>query len=516
MSNPIKSLIGQTAVYGLSSIAGRFLNYLLVPLYTNLFLTSEYGIVTELYAYVSMLLILLTYGMETGYFRFCQNTDSKRSTVYSTTFSSLLFTSVLFSILLYFNVESLSSLIGYQENSNYVLLLGLTIALDAVSAVPFAKLRIENRAKLFAIIKFINIGLNIGLNLFFLLIIPNFFSDDNFFYRYFFVGRDVGYIFLSNFLASLLTILLLLPQILQAFKPYVLDFKLLKKIFLYSYPLLFAGIAGMMSENLDRILLKYFLVAPDYLIKLVHSAILIPGSLYDSNQFVMHQIGIYGANVKLAVIMTLSIQAFRYAAEPFFFNYSKNSDSKLLYAKVMKYFILFGLFVFLGITLFIDYAKHFINSSYHEGLYVVPILLISKLFFGIIFNLSIWYKLTNKTHYGALLAFIGAAVSISLNVILIPRIGYLGSAWASIAAYSSMMLISFALLRKHFPIKYDLKGIFIYIFVALTFYAVNIYLRRVTEYYLILNFVFMLSFVLLLVKKEQFNIRNIAKSLITR
>ncbi|NJO89328.1 MAG: polysaccharide biosynthesis protein [Chloroflexia bacterium] len=435
---------------------------------------------------------------------------------YSTTFSSLIFTSILFSILLYFNVESVSSLIGYKENSDYVLLLGLTIALDAVSAVPFAKLRIENRARLFAIIKFINIGINIALNLFFLLIVPNFFSDNNFFYKYFFDGRDVGYIFLSNFLASLLTILLLLPQVLQAFKPYVVDFKLLKRIFIYSYPLLFAGIAGMMSENLDRILLKYFIVTPDKLIELVHRVVLLPAWLYDSNQYVMHQVGIYGANVKLAVIMTLSIQAYRYAAEPFFFNYSSKTDSKLLYAKVMKYFILFGLSVFLGVTLFIDYAKHFINSSYHEGLYVVPILLISKLFFGIIFNLSIWYKLTNKTHYGALLAFIGAFVSIFLNVLLIPRIGYLGCAWASLAAYVAMTLISFALLRKHFPINYDLKGIFLYFFAAFTFYAVNIYFKESYRILPILNFLFIMSFVFLFIKREQINIKSLAKSLIRR
>jgi O-antigen/teichoic acid export membrane protein len=515
MSNSIKLLIGQTAVYGLSSIAGRFLNYLLVPIITNIVVTSEYGIVSELYAYVSIVLIILTYGMETGYFRFCQNTNINRSTVYSTTFTSLLFTSFLFCILFYFNIDDISSLLGYSEKSSYILLLGLAVAIDAISAIPFAKLRIENRAKRFAIIKLINIGINIGFTLFFLIIIPKFFPSDNFFYRYIYSGVDVGYIFLSNFIASFITLLLLFPQLLQAFRPFTFDFSLLKKIFLYSYPLLFAGIAGMMSENLDRILLKHLMVPPKF-IELVHFAVLIPEKLYDSTQYVMHQIGIYGANVKLAVIMTLSIQAFRYAAEPFFFNYSKNSDSKLLYARVMKYFILFGLFVFLGVTLFIDYAKHFIHSSYHEGLYVVPILLISKLFFGIIFNLSIWYKLTNKTYYGALLAFIGAAVSISLNILLIPRIGYLGSAWASIAAYGSMMLISFSLLRKHFPIKYDLKGIFIYFFVALTFYTVNVYLRKVTEYYLILNFVFILSFVFLCVNREQINIKNLAKYLIKR
>jgi len=513
MANPIKSLIGQTAVYGLSSIAGRFLNYLLVPLYTNLFLASEYGIVTELYAYVSILLILLTYGMETGYFRFCQNTDYKRSTVYSTTFSSLLLTSVLFGVLLYFNTDSVARLIGYENSSFYILLLGLTVALDALAAVPFAKLRIENKARIFAIIKFTNIGINIGLNLFFLLIVPNYFAEDNFIYNWFFDGRDVGYIFLSNFIASLLTLVLLLPQLVKAFTPYVIDFKLLKSIFIYSYPLLFTGIAGMMSENLDRILLKYFITVPELTINLVHQIVLIPEWLYSSNQYVMHQIGIYGANVKIAVLMTLCIQAFRYAAEPFFFNYSKNADSKLMYAKVMKYFVVFGLFIFLGVTLFLDYVKHFINSSYHEGLAIVPILLISKLFFGVIFNLSIWYKLTNKTHFGAILAFLGAAVSISLNIILIPKFGYIGSAWASIAAYNSMMLISFILLKKYYPIKYDFTKIFTYFGSAIAIYFVNIYLRKVTEYYLFLNFLFIISFIYLFIKLEGINIKSLVKGL---
>ena len=374
--------------------------------------------------------------------------------------------------------------------------------MDALAAVPFAKLRIENKAKLFAIIKFINIGINIGLNLFFLIIVPKYFADDNFISKTFFEGLDVGYIFLSNFIASLLTLVLLLPQLLKAFTPYIIDFKLLKKIFIYSYPLLFAGIAGMMSENLDRILLKYFIV--------------VPTAVIDANQYVMHEIGIYGANVKIAVLMTLFIQAFRYAAEPFFFNYSKNSDSKLMYARVMKYFVVFGLFIFLGVTLFIDYVKFIIHASYHEGLAVVPILLISKLIFGIIFNLSIWYKLTNKTHFGAILAFVGAGISILLNVLLIPKIGYMGSAWASIAAYGTMMLISFALLSKHYPIKYDLRKIFIYFVTALCIYFVNIYLRKVTEYYLFLNFLFIISFVYLFVKLEKINIRSLLKGLIKK
>lgn len=513
MANPIKSLIGQTAVYGLSSIAGRFLNYLLVPLYTHLFLADEYGVVTELYAYVSILLIVLTYGMETGYFRFCQNSEYKRATVYSTTFSSLFLSSSLFILLLFFGSGSVSALIGYAEHPEYVLLLGLTVALDALSAVPFAKLRIENHARRFAIIKFINIGLNIGLNLFFLLFVPTYLDHDNFLYLLFQPGLDVGYIFLSNFLASFFTLFLLGTEILDGFSFSNIDFSLLKEIFSYSYPLLFAGIAGMMSENLDRILLKYFLEVPEYTINMVHRILLIPPELFSKNTYIMSQIGIYGANVKIAVLMVLFIQAYRYAAEPFFFNYAKNTDSKEMYAKVMKYFVAFGLFIFLGITLFIDYAKYIINSTYHEGLSVVPILLISKLLFGIVFNLSIWYKLTNKTRFGAILAFIGATVSITLNIVLIPILGYMGSAWASIATYGVMMVVSYFLGSKSFYIAYDLKRIFLYFSVALVFYFLNIYFRKVTDYYLFLNFIMIFGFLYLFFFVEKIKVKTVVANL---
>lgn len=516
MANPIKSLIGQTAIYGLSSIAGRFLNYLLVPLYTNLFLANEYGVVTELYAYVSILLILLTYGLETGFFRFCQNSNHNRGTVYSTTLVSLFLTTFLFLILTYFNIEYIAAKAGYSDNSSYVLLLAFTVGLDAISAVPFAKLRIENKAKLFAIIKFLNIGLNIGLNLFFLLVVPAVFEEDNFFYNHFYKGRDVGYIFLANFIASLLTLLLLSKEILKAFRPFKFDFSLLKKILNYSYPLLFAGLAGMMSENLDRILIKYFIVVPDFLLDLIHKTGFIPDTIYTVNQYVMHQVGIYGANVKIAVLMTLFIQAFRYAAEPFFFNYSKKEDSKIMYARVMNYFIVFCLFIFLMVTLFIDYVKYIINDSYHEGLAVVPILLISKLFFGIVFNLSIWYKLTNKTAYGALLAFLGAFISIILNIIFIPKFGYIGCAWASIAAYLSMMLLSFVLMKKHFPIIYNIKKIGLYFSVAFVIYFINIYLRQIIDYYLILNFLLLGIYLITIVKIEKINIIQLYKSLLKK
>ncbi len=506
MRNPIKSLLEQTAIYGLSSILGRFLNYLLVPLYTSLFYTNEYGVVNELYAYVSILLIVLTYGMETGFFRFCQKSDYKASTVYSTGLSSLIVSSSLFFFVFYIFRHRVAVWIDYQNHLSYLMLLAATVTLDALSAIPFAKLRIENKAKRFAIIKFINIGINIGLNLFFLLFVPKYLGENNIFYQLFFNGLDVGYIFLANFLASLITIFLLIPQIIEAFKPYNFDFGLLKKMLNYSYPLLFAGIAGMMSENFDRILLKQLVEVPANL-DAWRNSFPSGGAELTANDYVMSQVGIYGANVKLAVIMTLAIQAFRYAAEPFFFNHSKQSNSRQLYANVMKYFVFFALIVFLGVTLFIDIVKYYIDAKFHAGLSVVPILLISKMFAGIVFNLSIWYKLTNKTQYGALLSFIGAFVSVALNVWLIPHFSYIGSAWAAFFAYGSMMIVSYVLLQKYYPIKYDLRKIFIYIVVAVIIFFINVYLRNITNYYNLINVLLFTIFIFLFAKMEKLEIK---------
>jgi len=493
MVSPIKSLISQTAVYGLSSIIGRFLNYLLVPLYTNLFLTSEYGVVSEMYAYVSILLVILTFGMETGFFRFSQNEKYNRQSVYSTSLTAISFISIFFCLLLFIFGKQISISINYESNVEYIVLLGLTVALDAISAIPFAKLRNENKAYRFALIKFINIGFNIGFNLFFLVFVPFVLGPDNFVYRLFYPGLDVGYIFISNFISSFITLLLLSREIKAGIFPYSFDFKLLKDLLSYSYPLLLAGIAGMMSENLDRILIKYLTVVPD--------------GIADSNTYIMSQVGIYGANVKIAVLMTLFIQAYRYAAEPFFFSYAKQSDSKLMYSRVMNYFIGFTLFIFLGITLFIDFTKYIIDSSYHEGLGIVPILLLGKILFGIAFNLSIWYKLTNRTRFGAILAFIEVFVSVSLNVLLIPVIGYMGAAWAALGAYFMMMIVSFAWGNKYFPILYNYPKILLYFGITICIYALNLYSRTITPYYLVFNFIWLLIFVFLFIKIEKINLK---------
>ncbi|MEA2043352.1 MAG: oligosaccharide flippase family protein [Bacteroidota bacterium] len=452
MPNPLKKLLGQTAVYGLSSIVGRFLNYLLVPLYTNLFLPAEYGVVTDLYAYVGFLYILLTYGMETAFFRFFESDKRNGSQVFTTALSSLLFTSSLFIALILIFDQPIAEFLMYPDHPEYVRWFAVIIGVDAFIALPFAKLRSENKALKFAVFKFINIGLNISFNLFFLLLCPYLLKQnpESFVSAVYSADIGIGYIFISNLIASLATLLLFIPDFIKP--KYSFSPSLLKKMLLYGSPLLFAGLAGMVNEVIDRILLKYLTV--------------VPSGEVNPKDYIMSQIGIYGANYKLSILMTLFIQAFRYGAEPFFFSQKTEKNAKEIYGRVMKYFIIFGLFIFLGVMLYIDIAKYFINSNYWEGLKIVPILLMANLFLGIVYNLSVWYKLTDRTRFGAYIAGGGALITLLLNFLLIPVMGYLGSAWATFACYFFMMLISFLWGRKYYRINYDLKSIGLYIIVA--------------------------------------------------
>ncbi len=459
MTNHLKKLLGHTAVYGLSSIIGRLLNYLLVPLYTRLFLPAEYGVVTDLYAYVGFLLVLLTYGMETAFFRFSEKQTDKEK-VFSTAISSLLLTSALFIFVMILFAQQFANLLQYPQNKEYIIWFAVIIGIDAFISLPFAKLRRVNKAVKFAVFKFINIGINIGFNLFFLLLCPYLLKNNPNTIISSFYNPDIGvsYIFISNLIASSFTLLLFLPDFLKI--NYKFSKKLLKQMLIYGYPLLFAGLAGMINEVIDRILLKYL--------------INIPETVENSQDYIMSQIGIYGANYKLSILMTLFIQAFRYAAEPFFFSQQKAKKAKTIYANILKYFIIFGLIIFLGIMLYIDILKYFINSSYHEGLKIVPILLFANLFLGIIYNLSIWYKLTDRTHFAAYIAGGGAVITIILNIILIPFIGYLGSAWATLVCYFSMMTASYFLGQKYYKIKYELKSIFMYILIAGLIYYISL------------------------------------------
>ena len=430
--NPLKKLASQTAVYGLSSVIGRLLNYLLVPLYTRYFLPSEYGVVTEMYAYVAFLVVVLTYGFETAFFRFSKK-DYDVKVVYSTALISLLISSTLFVLLVFLSSDSISNLMGYGIEAKYIEWFAIIVALDAISSISFASLREKNKALRFASIRLLNIFVNIGFNL------------------YFIVYKEFGieYIFISNLISSIVNILLLIPEMVKSV--WVFDNKLWNKMRVYATPLLIAGLAGITNETIDRILLKHLLPNPEL------SAT---------------ELGLYGAFYKLSILMTLFIQTFRFAAEPFFFAQANSKNSKTVYADVMKYFTIIMSVIFLGVTILYDIIKGFLGSEYHDerGFLVVSILLLANLFLGIYYNLSIWYKLTEKTIYGAYLSFFGAIITLILNFILIPKIGFVGSAWATLICYFSMTVASYYIGSKHFPIPYQVERIGLYLFNMLGIY----------------------------------------------
>lgn len=457
--NPLKKLLGQTAIYGLNSIIGRLLNYLLVPLYTYTLPASEYGTVTELYAYVAIVFAFLTYGMETTFFRFSESETNKEK-VYSTGLISLVVSSLFFIVVFMIFKDRIAAGLGYAEHLNYLVWFALILFFDALSSIPFAGLRREEKALKFVTLKLINIGINIGLNLFFVLYCTGVMekADGGIMYRFVssFFDPDhlVGYIFLSNLVASGVTLLLLLPT--YKFLRAGFDFALWKKMLRYTWPILVVSIAGIIPVSLDKILFPH---------------------LFSNADEAMTYLGIYGANAKIAIIMVLFIQTFRYAADPFFFGEANNKDAQKTYALVMKWFVISGSFIFLGTMLFLDLIQYFIGSSYREGLGIVPILLMANLMLGIYYNLSFWYKLTDKTIYGAFFSVSGALIAIVANIILIPIWGIYGAAWSVFFAYLVPTILSYFFGRKYFPIPYQVMKIIFYPVAALAVYGVSVYLN---------------------------------------
>lgn len=474
--NPLKKLASQTAIYGLSSVVGRLLNYLLVPLYTRYFLPEEYGVVTELYAYVAFLVIILTYGLETAFFRFSQ-TEKNNRIVYSTSLISLLFSSLLFIILMFLFSENIASSIGYANNQEYVKWFAIIIGLDAISSISFAKLRALNKATRFALIKLVNIFVNIGLNLFFIIYCPyaieNNLQSLNFVNSVYSPSIGVGYIFVANLFSSIVTILMLLPEMINSV--WIFEKKLWKKMMIYASPLLIAGLAGITNETIDRILLK----------------VLLPENINASKE-----IGLYGAFYKLSIIMILFIQTFRFAAEPFYFAQERALNSKKIYADVMKYFVIVISIIFLLVTTFYDFFINFLGSSYHDdrGFLVVSILLLANFFLGVYYNLSIWFKLTEKTIYGAYIAIFGAAITIILNYSLIPIIGFIGCAIATLACYLLMTVVSFYLGNKHFPVPYNYSRISMYFLLMVCIYLILYY----TNFTTIFDSLFILGYMIII------------------
>lgn len=462
-SNPIKALAGQTVIYGMGTIVPRLLNYLLVPLYTRVFAPEIYGQVTDLYAWMALLIALLTYGMETTFFRYTQKENPEK--VFNNIVSCIITTTAAFLVLYGLLYKNFAHLIQYEHNTQYVLLLGIIVALDALTAVPFAKLRKNNRAKLFTIIKIANVTLCVGLNLFFLVGIPETaltISEKMF-------GPQAGllvWVLISNVLSSLLSLILLLPQF-KGFH-FELDRSLIRPMLAYSLPILLISLVGMVNEVADKILIKYLTFVPD--------AETLADLDMTGEEYALQQLGIYGANFKLAVLMTIFIQMFRYASEPFFFGKAKDRNAPELYAKVMTYFVIFCLLIFLGVMLYIDVLKYFVGrggSDYHEGLIIVPIVLIANMFYGIVFNLSIWFKLTDRTFSGTIISIIGASVTLLCLFVLVPKIGYLGAAIAHLGCYTVMMLVSYFWGQKVFPVPYQVGRIALYMILALGLFFIS-------------------------------------------
>jgi O-antigen/teichoic acid export membrane protein len=430
--NAIRKLAGQTAVYGLPSIIGRVLNYFLVPIYTAKFTTSEYGIVSEFYAYVAFFVVVLMYGMETTFFRFANKSDDPEKT-FNQSFSIVLLLNILFLVSALFFSQSIANWMGYPQYQRFVIWFAFVLTFDALSSLFMAKLRFQANSKKFILVQFASILSLIAFNLIFI-------------YGFLEVGEPDGiaYIFIANLIASVIKPILLYKEVLK-FR-FIFDKVVARAMVWYATPLMIAGFAGIVNETMDRILLKRLLMK-------------------DGLEYAQSQVGIYSANYKLSILISLFIQAFRYAAEPFFFSIEKTSDKSKVYAKIMTYFVIVVSFLFLFISLNLSIFKWFIpNPAYWEGLRVVPLLLLANVFLGIYYNQSIWYKLADKTRFGAYIALGGAGITLLLNFLLIPFLGYMGSAIATLAVYLFMMLASHYFGQRFYPIKYNIRKIGLYLF----------------------------------------------------
>lgn len=448
----LKNLASQTAVYGLSSIVGRFLNYLLTPLYTYQFVAKDYGVVTEMYAYVAFLVVLLTFGMETAYFRFVSRSDSRDNIFNAAMLPVFVSASIFMGICIVFS-GSISAAISYPNNPEFVTWFAIIVGLDAISSIPLARLRQENKAARFAGINLSSIALNIALNLFFIAYCKVLYDkgQSNYIIELCYnPSIGVGYIFIANLMASIFKWALLIPNMKGL--SLSVDKKVLRAMMIYGAPLLIAGFAGIANETLDRLLLKYILLDDLGLEK------------------TMTQVGIYGACYKVSILITLFVQAYRYAAEPFFFSKSDDADAKETYAVMMKYFVLTCLIVFLALMVNINIVMFFVGEEYRVGVQIVPVLLLANIFLGIYYNLSVWYKLTDRTMYGAYISIGGAAITVILNIVLIPVFGYVGSAWATLICYASMMTASYIWGRRHYHIAYPMKKLAGYFALILLIY----------------------------------------------
>ena len=464
----LKTIFKDTAIYGLSSIVGRFLNYLLVPLYTAKFSAASggYGIITNIYAYVALAMVLLTFGMETTYFRFTNKTHTDSETVYGTTLISVGTVSLLFAVLVLLLLSPISQLMGYGEHPDYVGVMAATVAIDAFLCIPFAHLRQQKKAMKFAALKLLNIVMSILLNVF---------------YFVWMNGNDVGYVFYINLFCTAMLAVCLITEY-TGFR-WKLDTQLLRTMLSYSWPILVLGIAGILNQTADKMLFPYIYQGAD----------------------MREQLGIYGACSKIAMIMAMITQAFRFAYEPIVFAGVKDKDQHEMYTQAMKYFVIFTLLAFLLVVGYMDILKYIVrNQDYWVGLKVVPIVMAAEIMMGIYFNLSFWYKLIDKTIWGAVFSGIGCLVLLVVNIVFVPKYGYMACAWGGFAGYGVAMLASYFVGQKYYPLAYPLKeiGMYVVIAVVLTMAMYKVHEDQPMWLSLTVNTLLILIFVAYIVQRD--------------
>ena len=479
----LKSLAKDTAIYGLSSIIARFINYLLVPIQTAKFAASggEYGVITNVYAYVAILIVLLTFGMETTFFRFMNRENENPEKVYSTTLRMLATTSLFSIVLVMLLLQPIAGLAGYADNPEYVAVMYVTVAIDAFMCIPFAYLRYQHKPLKYAMLKIVNILLNITLNLLYLIILPalklNPFGiyDEQF-------TLDVAFVFYINLTCTVVSLMLLWKE-LRGFR-FGFDKDVCKRMLTYTWPLLIMGVAGQLNQAASQILFPYFFDG--------------------SRQEARAQLGIYGACIKIAMIMVMITQAFRLAYEPLVFGNSKDKNNREYYAKAMKFYLIFTLLAFLTVMGYLDLLKFIIGESYWEGLRVVPIVMAAEIMFGVFFNLSFCYKLTDRTIWGAYFSGIGAVLLVIVDVLFIPSCSYMACAWAGFIAYGVSMLLSYFIGQHYYPIRYPLRDMGIYTLAAALLFAAMTYGRQMLPLWtsLVLNTVLILAFIAIIIRRD--------------
>ena len=474
----LKSLVKDTAIYGISSIVGRFLNYLLVPLYTHYMPkeSGDYGISTNMYAYTALILVLLTFGMETTLFRFANDEASTIAnqlgrkwpdTVFTTAFTVVGTLTAIFLMLLFGFITPISNALGYAEHPNYLLMMGVVVALDALQAIPFSYLRFQRRPVRFASLKMLFIFLNIALNVIFFVLLGK---------------TSVFYVFLLNLLCTGFITFFFIPDLCRIHWNF--DGNLLRRMFSYSWPILILGVAGILNQVADKILFP----------------LIYPGTQIEAHE----QLGVYGSCVKIAMIMAMITQAFRYAYEPIVFAKNKDADKNEYYAAAMKYFLIFTLLAFICVIGWMPLLQHIIGKGYREGLGVVPIVMAAEIMIGVYFNLSFWYKLIDKTIYGAWFSIIGCIVLFAVNIFLIPKYSYWACAWGGVAGYGTSMILSYIVGQKKNPIPYPMKDIFGYVLLAAFITFMMLYLQPKDSPWLtlLINTAWIIVFVAYIVKRD--------------